>query len=248
MKNLKLSLMILLVTGIAACSKTNNSQVSDSSAPADQAAILVANSVAVNSNGAFNVTDGLVIDAQAKVSIDTLCGTTWVDSASTTNPQGSQTTYSYKSKYIYKLNCDSANTFSGSVTSTLTYSGSLNGPNLTSTNSGSSVFTVTGLGKTSSTYTINGEYKRAGSFTSKPNANYSGTNNVDIVVTNLVLTKTSRSIKSGTATVTVSATTAKEGTFSYNGIIVFNDDNTATLTLNGNVYLINNTTGLVTRH
>jgi len=247
MKTLKLSFVLFLLAGIMGCTKNNSQPLANSDDPADQAAILVASSVSVNSNGTFNVADGLVIDAQAKVTIDTLCGTTWTDSASTTSPIGAQTTYSYKSKYVYTINCGTSNNFSGSATSDLTYSGSFDGPNLSSTNSGTSDFTVTGLGKGSTDYILNGEYKRSGSFQSKTDNSYSGTNDIDIVVTNLVLSRPARIVQSGSATVTVSANTVKKGNFSYNGIIVFNNNNTATLTINGNIYVIDNTTGIVNK-
>jgi hypothetical protein len=247
MKTLKLSFVLFLLAGIMGCTKNNSQPLSNSSDPADQAAILVAGSVSASSNGTVNVADGLVIDAQAKVALDTLCGTSWTDSASTTSPIGAQTTYSYKSVYVYTINCGTSNNFSGSATSNLTYSGSFDGPNLSSTNSGTSDFTVTGLGKGSSSYTLNGEYKRSGSFQSKTDNTYYGTNDIDIVVTNLVLTKPGRKVQSGSATVTVSANTAKKGNFNYTGTIVFNSDNTATLTINGNIYIIENATGIVNK-
>ncbi|SDT20316.1 hypothetical protein SAMN05216490_2726 [Mucilaginibacter mallensis] len=244
MKTFRRSMLSLLVLGALGCTKgTVNS---NNTAPTDQAADLVTTSLAVNTDGAFNTISDVSVEAQVKVSIDTLCGTVWADSITRKTPTGQVPSYSYTAKYSYTLNCNpNSNTFSGSTTAISSYSGSFTGPNLSSTNSGSSNFTLSGLGKSSTTLGLSGEYKRAGSYQSKTD---SGSNSVDVVVTDLVLTKPQHIIKSGTATITVSGMSTKTGSFSFNGVLVFNGGNTATLTLNGTVYTIDLATGIKTRH
>jgi hypothetical protein len=85
---------------------------------------------------------------------------------------------------------------------------------------------------------VNGEYKSSGSFQSKADTTYSGSSSVDIVISNLTISRPLRVIKSGSATIAVSGSTPKHGSFSYTGTLVFTGGNTATLTLNGNVYLV----------
>jgi len=58
-----------------------------------------------------------------------------------------------------------------------------------------------------------------------------------------VLVKPLRTVKSGTASFTVSGNMPKRGEFNYTGTIVFNGENNATLTINSNTYLINLATG-----
>jgi hypothetical protein len=103
---------------------------------------------------------------------------------------------------------------------------------------------VTGIAPQALNFIINGEYKRNGSFQSKIDTAKHGTQSIDIVVNALTLLKPARTIVSGTATITVSGNIPKKGNFSYSGDIVFNNDNTATLTLNGTIYTVNVITGV----
>jgi hypothetical protein len=243
MKTLRLPLLAVLVSCAMACNKGNvtfNGNTNANTTATDQAAGLVTASLASNSNGAFNTMSDVSVETQAHVSIDSLCGTTWTDSISRnrTASQNNGVAYSYSAKYTYTLNCDSVTKkgiYNGSSTATSVYSGSYSGPNLSSTNSGSSLLVIQGLGHGSNVYTVNGEYKQEGTYSSKTDT---GTNNVDIKLTNIVLTKPFQFVQSGTATISVSGVSSKNGSFSYNGVLVFGGSNTATLTLNGTVYNI----------
>jgi hypothetical protein len=72
------------------------------------------------------------------------------------------------------------------------------------------------------------------------------TSSVDIVVTNLTVNKSTKTITGGTAAITISVTIPK-GTFNFSGPLTFNGDGTATLIINGTTYNINLTTGVVTK-
>jgi len=243
MKTLRLPFAALLLLGVAACNKGNvsfNGSANTTTNATDQAASLVTAALSENTNGAFNTFSDVSIETQAHVSIDSLCGTTWTDSITRkTSATPSGVSYNYSAKYTYTLNCDSVTKkgiYNGSSTATSEYSGSYTGPNLSSTNSGSSMVVIQGLGRGSSYYTVNGEYKQSGSYTSKTDT---GTNSVNITLTNVELTKPFQFVKSGTATISVSGMSSKNGSFSYSGVLVFNSGNSATLTLNGTVYIIN---------
>lgn len=249
-KSLQLPVMAFLVLGAMACNKGNARFSGNTGIDAtDQAASLVTASLSSNTDGAFNTMSDVSVETQAHVSIDSLCGTTWTDSVTRkkTAQQGGGVAYNYSAKYTYTLNCDSVTKkgiYNGSSTSTSEYSGSYSGPNLSSTNSGSSMFVIQGLGHGSNVYTVNGEYKRNGTYKSRTDT---GTNNVNIKLTNITLTKPFQFIKSGTATITVDGMSSKNGSFSYNGVLVFNSGSSATLTLNGTVYTINLTAGTYNR-
>ncbi|MDB5115219.1 MAG: hypothetical protein JWQ79_711 [Mucilaginibacter sp.] len=131
--------------------------------------------------------------------------------------------------------------------SSYSYSGSFNGPKLSSSNSGSSNLNVGGLLRADSVIILNGQYTQAGSFKSKVDTTNAGSNNVNLSISNLYIQKHLRLIKSGSASITVTGNVPKKGNFSFTGTIVFNSDNTAKLTLNGTVYIINLTTGIVTK-
>lgn len=239
MKTLRLTAIICLLLGaIVSCNKGSNSKPNSDST--DEAADLVTASLSTSTQGALSGTTDVYVSADARLKFDTICGTTWTDTVNHSSPVNSQYNYSYKAKYTYTLACGPSKDLSGdTVKTTSAYSGNFNTPNLSSTFSGSSDFSLTGLGWHSTTYTINGEYKRAGSFQSKTDTSYEGTQNVDITITNLVLVKPLRIIKSGTASFTISGDMPKRGAFNYTGTIVFNGGDNATLTVNGQGYIIN---------
>ncbi len=243
MKKIKLSFLGMLLLGAVACTKnTSNVPAMNSNVSNAEAADMVAGSVSLNSNGVANVATDVSVSANVFVGAHLTCGTTKADSISRKSTTGSSVTYSYNLKYNYTLKCD-ANNNPDSLSSSLIYSGSFNGPNLSSTNSGSSIFTVGELSSSSADFVINGEYKRSGSFQSKIDTTNAGNNNVDIVVNGLTVKKIGQTIVSGNASISVSGNVPKKGSFSYTGTLVFNADNTATLTLNGVVYTINMVTG-----
>ena len=235
MKTLRLTaIAFLLVGAMASCKKGNGSSQPNSNST-DEAADLVTASLSPSTQGALSGTTDITVSADAKLNVDTTCGVTWADSVDRSIPFGQQYDYTYKAKYTYVYNCGTP----PSVTTTSAYSGSFVTPDLASTFTGSSDFTIAGVNRASTDYTINGEYKRSGSFQSKTDTTYEGTHSVDITVTNLVLIKPLRIIKSGSATFTISGDMPKRGAFSYTGTIVFNGGDNATLTVNGQGYLIN---------
>jgi hypothetical protein len=242
MKKFKLSLVAMLLLAAVACKKTDNSASVTGNVSSADAADLVAGSLSLNSNGVANVSDDATLTASSMTAMHLSCGTTKSDSVSRHSTSTvSPYTYSYNLKYSYTLNCN--NNVPDNLSSSLVYSGSFSGPHISSTNSGSAIFTVAGLSPTANNFVINGEYKRSGSFKSKIDTAKAGNSNIDIVVTALTLRKPARTIASGTATISITGNVPKKGNFSYTGTLVFNGDGTATLTINGTVYTINLTTG-----
>jgi len=245
MKKIQLTIVAMLLLGAVACKKTSNSPNITANVSNAEAADMAASSLSLNSNGLANVSDDATSDASTYVNAHVACGTIKSDSISRNNTVGPYT-YSYNLKYNYVVDC--ANNVPDSLSSNLVYNGSFSGPNLSSTNSGSSIFTVEGLSPTALDFVINGEYKRSGSFQSKIDTTNHGNSNVDIVVKALTITKSDRTIASGTATISITGDVPKKGNFSYTGTLVFNGDGTATLTLNGTVYTINLQTGQRDEH
>lgn len=242
MKSVKFYFMILLLVAAVSCKKNDSSSVNvKGNVSNDEATNMVAASMSTNFNGVAGVSGDVTVSAQTFTSLHLACGTSKSDSVSR-HFNGTQVSYSYNLKYNYTLNCNSDNQ-PDNLSSNLVYSGSYSGPNISSTNSGSSVFIVGGLNPTATNYVINGEYKRDGSFKSKVDTTNAGSSNIDIVVKSLTLTKPGRKITSGSATFTITGNVPKKGNFSYNGTIVFNGDGTANLTVNGTVYIVNLETG-----
>jgi len=248
MKKITFSLITLLLLGAVACRKNYFNTLppdrnfnTPGNVTNSEAADMAANSLSVNSNGVVNIIGDLTLDAASYVRQHLGCGTLRSDTISRQSPAGSTTTYSYNLKYNYIVVC--TNKVADSLSSSLIYSGSFSSPNLSQSNSGSSIFGVSGLDSAATNYVINGEYKSAGSFQSKTDTASHGSNNVDIVFTSLTLSKPSRTIASGSATVSITGAVPRSGSFSYTGTLVFNGNGTATLTLNGTKYTINLNTG-----
>jgi len=228
---------------IGSCKKSNDT---NSSATNLEVATMVSGSLSANSNGLSNISVDAVANAQATVDLNPGCGATKTYSFSRQSPQGSTTTYSYSFNYSYTLNCNTSNQ-PDNVTISATDNGSFDGPRLTSKNSGSLSAKIGGLTTASQVFVLSGEYKRAGSYTSKVENKTSGTSTVDIVVTGITVNKATKIITAGTATFSVTGTTSTKGTINTTGTLVFNGSNKATLTINSVNYIVDLITGDVTK-
>jgi hypothetical protein len=238
MKKIQFSFLALVLLGAVSCNKSNTSPAVSGNVSNAEAADIAASSLSSNSNGVANISDDATSTAQTMAVANATCGTVKSDTISRSSAPGAAYAYTYHSTYHYTVKCSSLNV-PDSLLTNLAYSGSFSGPNLSSSNSGSSLFTVGGLGSASTAFVINGEHKRSGQFKSKIDTTNAGYSSTDIVITNLTLKKPSRMIESGSATISVTGNVPKEGNFSYTGTIVFNGDGTAKLTLNGTAYTIN---------
>ena len=258
MKKLRLSIVLLLLLGGLSCKKTD-SGTTTTSISTDQAADMVAGSLSVNSEGFATVADDIATNAQivnsvsfSTKSVNSLgtnavyqeCGTTRIDSVDRAGASN-LVTYDYFFKYSHTLNCN-ANSQPDNLVNTLTFNGNYDGPRLSVTGTGTANITIAGLTSTATVFVINGEYQRTGSFQSKVGNKASGNSVIDIKATNVTLSKPARKITGGTATISITGTWPK-GAFSYTGTIKFNGDSTATVTINGTIYLVNLVTGVATK-
>ncbi len=251
MKTIRLSLVLMMLSiGIFSCKKDSTATDALST---DQVADLAAGSLSENSQGLATVTDDITANAQTLnaastngLTVNTTngignpCGTTRTDSVTRAITKDS-VSISYFMKYSHTVFCN-PNNQRDSVMNTLTYHGNFDGPRVTSSNTGSAVFTVAGLSPDAANFTLHGEYKRSGQFQSKIGNKGTGNHSIDLVVKNLVLSKPGRKILSGTGTLTLVVNTPKKS-INYTGSITFNGDDTASVTINGATYTINIQTG-----
>jgi len=256
MKTFRLSIVLLVLLGAVSCKKDNSASTSVTT---DQAADLAAGSLASDSFGLTTVSDAVAVNAQTlsstggqsvnslgASSVHQACGTTLTDSITNSGSDGPRT-FSYTVKFVRTLNCN-VDQHPDNLANNVAFHGNFDGPNLTTTGAGTAVFTIAGLTQQATNFVINGEYKRTGSFQSKVGNKTSGQSDIDIVATNITLAKPSRKIVSGSATISITGSTTKNGSYSYTGNIVFNGDGTATLTINGSVYGIDLVTGVRVKH
>jgi hypothetical protein len=255
MKALKFTLIVALVAFAISCKKSDTS--TSAAVTIDEAADMAASSVSSNTFGFATVADNVGINAQTLTSVGSAggqavnsvgtnatthqtCGTTIADSISASG-KTNDVTFSYFYKFIRTLNCN-ANSQPDNVSNAITFKGSIDGPRITSVDAGTSTVTIGGLTTNATTFVVNGKYSRKGAFTSKVGGKATGTSDVEITATNVLLSKPARNIVSGTATITISGSSAK-GTFSFTGTMAFSGNNTATLTVGTTVYIINLLTG-----
>lgn len=258
MKALKFALIVpvAIVVFAISCKKDSGSSNNNAQVTTDVAADMAASAVSSNSFGFVNIADNMGANAQvtslgasqATNSIGTnavrqACGTTVADSSSVSGTNNSVTFNAFY-KFTRTLNCN--NVGPDNVVTSILFHGSYDGPRITSSDSGNASVTIGGLSAAATNFVINGTYNRKGSFTSKVGNKASGSSQVNITVSNLILTKPLRSITAGTATITISGTTAS-GTFNFSGSLVFNGNNQATLTVGTTVYIINTLTGTYTK-
>jgi hypothetical protein len=243
MKTTKLFLLACLLCAAGAC----NDDDDDSSAiTSEEAADVVGSSLAINSSGLTAVVNASVEGTDAALEASeggrtAACGYTNELTFSATNLPGALITYSYDYSYSYILTC--GNDIPQSLAVTTAYEGQFDAPRLASQHTGSSNLTITALDETETSYIINGDYDRAGSFQSKIRNKNSSTSTVDFSVDDLTVDKTNQKILSGSASVTITGSVTGKGSFTYTASVVFEGDGTATVTINGTVYIVDLTTG-----
>jgi hypothetical protein len=205
---------------------------------------MVATALAINANGFVNLKNDIVLYAKGVTNNGKGCAV--IDSFALARQETatSNINYNYALGYYYTVNCN--NSIQDNLTSNIISNGSFDASNLTSINKVSSAINVSPLSGSFTTYTLSGSYQLAGTFQTIDETQLSGNNTININISSLIVNKSSRNIVSGTASITVSGMVKNKNTFTYNGNLVFNNANTATLTLEGIDYTLNLVTADIT--
>lgn len=243
MKTTKLFLAACLLSIAVAC---NDDDDNSSAMTSEEAADVIGSSLAVNSSGLTTVVNASVDGTDAALESSdggrtAACGYTNQLTFAATSLPGALITYAYDYSYSYILTC--GNDVPQSFAATVAYNGQFDAPRLASQHSGTSELTVTALNDEATSYIINGDYNRSGSFQSKIRNKNSSTSTVDFSINDLTVDKTSQKILSGSASVTITGSVTGKGAFTYTATIVFEGDGTANVTINGTVYIVDLTTG-----
>jgi hypothetical protein len=241
MRVIKVSFIALLLL-FAGCKKLDSGLVLTS----DEAADFIATSLSASTNGLSAVSGDIALNAQNVFDLNIGCGATKTYSISHVAPLGATCTYNYQLNYNYTLNCNN-NKVADNVTGTSADNGTFDAPRISSTNAGTSTFRVGGLTPTATSYVINGEYKRAGTFNSKVENKSTSNVTVDFVITNLTINKTTKQIIAGTAIVTIAGATTANAAINIVGSATFTGNNKVTVALNGSIYTVDLITGVFTK-
>lgn len=233
MKNqmLKSALFAMLVLGLTACGK-DREQIKQTISE-QQIAYLVEGALQEAQAGLTEQLAIMVAIAQETVSAQ--CGVT-KDSTVTFEQTTLVGSADYVTDYTWTLVCqDDVVPLNYDFISHM--EGGYNNNRMTSNDYGDATWELTGLNETVAEFTANGDYSRNGEQTFKAEGIVTESN-MDMVVTNLKIDKTSEAITEGTAEVSVHGSTDAGDSFDFEGEIVFNGNGKATLTVNGKKFNI----------
>lgn len=159
-------------------------------------------------------------------------------------------TFIYRWTYTSDLNFNASSGIPDNVVTSHTYTGSFDGPYISSVHSGSGSCTFTQLGTgtslanfvKSTTWLMAGSYDRSGTVTYKQRAKVlESTTNVQFA--NVSVDRVTRKILNGTAQVTINGKNARAEQFSYTGTITFLGSGQATLVIGDKSYALSLASG-----
>ncbi len=228
--------LVILGCALVSCNKDDDNNAATQADAAD----MVEATVIENSNGFAKLATDANADASAQRIYTTTpainCGQQY---SVTYNPfyTGAYYTYNYTGTRTYTLQCTDG------IPTTLLYTSNIAGtyttPTIQSNDTSAASLSISNLGAQNATAVINGTYNRNGYQESRVRQRRSFNSVIALTLQNIVVNKTTSKIMGGTAVVSVTGTGSQGASFSYNGTITFNGDNTATLVINGTTYTIN---------
>jgi hypothetical protein len=159
-----------------------------------------------------------------------ICGVPY-DTSYTVSYTGNLDTASVTHQWSLTLDCtDSTLTFAGS------FMGSFEGPNVKGSRTGNRNWVLNGFGS-DSIYTINGTFNCAGDWVIDNTKTVDNT--VQIVGTNVTVSKLTHRITGGTGTITITSAVSNGNTYTFTGTITFNgSQHLAVIIINGKTYYI----------
>ncbi|MCS4436678.1 hypothetical protein [Aquiflexum gelatinilyticum] len=202
----------------------------------EEAVEIIEGFLAEKSAGMEETTSEYARTYQEEISLNVQCNQQIADSYYFTN-NGSVVQADYKYNWNFTLNCSGLSVPQSAVFSS-TGSGTYTTARIASDDSSTFTATVTGLQPSSSTMIFNATYQREGTQQLTTNQNTrSLSSDFNASIVDLIIGKSDFEVESGTGSFTLSGST-NQGNFNYDGSLVFNGDNTATITINGNQYTI----------
>jgi len=228
---------LLFIASFAGCKKDKASKATNITN--SQAATMVANALAINSNGFVSIKNDVTLYAK-NLGTGTGKGCGVIDSFAVARqePTTSLIKYNYAFGYHYSVSCDG--NIPNSLTSNTIYNGSYDAATLTSVGSTNVLLNITDLaGGTATDYHLTGSYQSTNSFQTIDDVQLSGSDVILIQTEDLTVVRSNRGISGGSATVSITGSVKNKNTFSFNGTLSFNNTGVAKLTLEGTSYNIN---------
>lgn len=234
MKNvffIPLSLLVFIF--LSACDNTDNNATPNEVITTEEAYTIVEEGIISDGEGLSQEVLNTVLVLTEELS----CNASF-DSTLTRNYTGDLRTANYTLDWQWSINCNQFNIPTdvsfGSATQ-----GDYDGPRLTTNSSATGTYAVTGLEFSSPAYLINGTYNREGSQALKVGEMRSFSSAVAYTIADISINKATFTIESGSGTFALSGTNKNGDTFLIDGSIVFNGNQSATITINGEAYEVN---------
>lgn len=250
MKTLSLVLGLGLVT-IACNDQDEVAPNQEQAITYDEAADEIATTLATDITGLAADLSVLSTDAEnARMASDakmSACGVSY-DTTFTRTYNGQYVTSASTVSYQYELSCKSSSGGAPALTYSFAAEGNRNSIRLASQGTSDGSLAASGLEASSTVYQLNGLFERTSEVTQKTQEQKTFNSESDVTLTELVINKETLKIESGAAAFSLHGESTGGGTFDYTSSIVFNGDETATITLNSaEVYQVNLATGEVTK-
>ena len=241
MKTLKVIMTMVLGLVVASCNDDADRTTKLSS---EEQAELVASSMGQSGFAAAGEETADQASEASASSRAAQCGYTSDGSVSLSGTIGS-IVYSYMFSYDVQMNCN-ASQEPENFESDFTYEGSIESSRLETQFAGDGSLTVTRLGDAEANFELDGSYNREGSFKTKVGQQSSGSSVIHIGINNVMVRKSDNKIIDGSATVSVSGTISGRGSYSFDAFVTFHSDGTATIAVDGDMYVMVLATGQVT--
>lgn len=233
------ALLLVTTLSITSCNKDDDNSTSNAIEEAD-AVETIENSLVTESNGMSKSMETTMVYAESQnlytTSPSINCGQLYSEAFSE-NYSSSNYTYNYSANCNYLLNCN----VDGNAQS-FDYSFNRNGdydtPRMSSDDEVNANWNITDLDASVTNTLFNGSYVRNGSQVSKVRNMNTFNSTLTYSLNNIAVNKDTYKIVSGSASVVFQGTSTSGNSYTYNGTITFNGDDTATLVINGNTYTI----------
>lgn len=186
-------------------------------------------------------TEGLTMQVQdaAEMTLTTVslpCNTIQDSTIVKTNQPGSLRTYQYTFDWNWQLYCNAV--IPEKIDFNYTANGNYNTPRLSSNDEASFDFDIIGIAPTESSLVYNGNYTRKGTQVSKVRNQLEFNTTLLFTTTDLSFSKSTKKIEGGTITFSFTGDVAEGDSSNYEGTITFQGNETATISMNGETYLI----------
>ena len=229
---------LIALVGLTACDVEEDTGTNEAEVSEEEAAEAIQLVITPKTNGMVEATIEATVLISLSYSVEEgyayACNTAYSDSRSISY-EGANGSYEGQHNWDWLLNCVGAQpeSFRVDLDGNLDYTTT----RMNSQDAMQAELLVDDLEASSPNFTVNQRYIRSGRQVSKVRDERTFTSTITVVTSELIISKETQLITSGMAEVTLEGKSSTGNSFTYSGILVFNGDQTATLTMaGGNTY------------